>query len=176
MQLFSYQQGGITLIQARLTLDQNHFFKTKYKRILNYYYYTKIFKAIAKYKTSTIFFTAVHQFKIKRPQCIAVCQVILDLWNIWAHLIVPVLLDFKLPLPLQDGVAVVVCELTLHCVWPPHQHTRGGLIYRGQVFVGCLLGSVAPNHELWFVNCQTKIKRSIKRFEHLQCHLNAFYI
>lgn len=79
MQLFSYQQGGITLIQARLTLDQNHFFKTKYKRILNYYYYTKIFKAIAKYKTSTIFFTAVHQFKIKRPQCIAVCQVILDL-------------------------------------------------------------------------------------------------
>lgn len=66
MQLFSYQQGGITLIQARLTLDQNHFFKTKYKRILNYYYYTKIFKAIAKYKTSTIFFTAVHQFKIKK--------------------------------------------------------------------------------------------------------------
>ena len=65
---------------------------------------------------------------------------------------VPVLLDLKVPGPLEVDVLVVIEEAGLDLVLATGHHSRGSLLNLELLFMGFRGGGIASNHLLRLVN------------------------
>ena len=79
--------------------------------------------------------------------------------------LVPLLLDLKVPGPLQVEVVVVVEEARFHLVLSTGHHARRGLLHLEFLLVGLRRGSIAANHLLTLVNYKKQRRKEKVRRE-----------